>query len=218
MRAGAAVYHPLLLHAYDPLVSVNCRFAWGCPRSEILAQYRAAVGANHLEVGVGSGYLPANTVFPGQEPRITLCDLNPNTLAHAARRLPDLSPRLVRANALEPLTQAGLGEGEFDSVALNLLLHCVPGDFREKEAVLANAAAVTRPGGTVQGSTLLSEGVPLAGKPVMALFNTFGVFHNRQDRYADLKAVLDNNFDSYELTVLGCAALFTATVPGSLPR
>lgn len=55
------------------------------------------------EVGVGTAYLPDHTRFPSEQPRITLMDLNPNTLTFGARRLRRYQPRTRVANLLEPI-------------------------------------------------------------------------------------------------------------------
>jgi ubiquinone/menaquinone biosynthesis C-methylase UbiE len=210
--AGAVNYNKNVLRRYDFVLSVNCRFFWGCDRAEILRRYRAAVGARHLEIGVGSGYCPANTLFPVPEPEIMLVDLNPQTLDFAARRIAHLSPRRVVANALDPLADAGVPVRHFDSVAINLLLHCVPGDLVAKESVLANAAEAARPGGRVVGSTVLSQGVRISapGRLLMDRLNAKGIFHNDADRLDDLDRLLGKHFNDYDLVVRGSMAMFTA--------
>jgi hypothetical protein len=59
-------------------------------------------------------------------------DLNPAPLEVAAQRLRRYRPNTHRANALEPF---GLPPGAFDSVGLNWLLHCLPGDIATKSVV-----------------------------------------------------------------------------------
>ncbi|QUQ65301.1 class I SAM-dependent methyltransferase [Kutzneria sp. CA-103260] len=212
--AGAANYKRSVLNRYDRVLYVNCRFFWRCDRGELLRRYQAAVGARHLEIGVGSGYCPAHTLFPTPEPEITLVDLNPQTLDFASRRLAHLRPRRVLANALDPIEEAGVPTRHFDSVAINLLLHCIPGDIKAKAAVLGNAAAAVKPGGKVVGSTVLAQGVPVtpAGRFLMRQLNAKGIFHNTEDRRDDLESVLGKYFADYQLVVRGCMAMFTATV------
>lgn len=214
VRAGADNYQPSVLRRYDHVLWVNCKFFWGCDKTELLRRYQAAIGAVHLEIGVGSGYCPANSLFPVPEPEIMLADLNPHALDFAARRIAHLSPRRVVANALAPLADAGVPTRHFDSVALNLVLHCVPGDLMAKAGVLANAAAAAKPGGKVVGSTVLAHGVRVspAGRLLMARLNRKGIFHNTGDRLADLEALLDKYFIDHELVVRGSMAMFTATV------
>ena len=139
VQDGAAPYTRRFLRRYDKFIAFNNRFFWRCPTDAILARYRSGVGRRHLEMGVGTGHFPAHTEFPGPDPQITLCDLNPSTLDYASERLPHLWSRKVLANLLEPLPVDDVPRGSHDSAALHYLLHCVPGDIREKEPILANA-------------------------------------------------------------------------------
>lgn len=212
---GAAIYRGGTLNRYDKVLYVNSRFFWGCHKREITSNYQAVVrdSSRHLEIGVGTGYCPANSQFAVPDPEITLVDLNPQTLEFAARRLAPLRTRRIQANALEPLTEAGVPERSFDSVAVNLLLHCIPGDISAKEAVLANAVTAARPGGRIVGATVLAKGVhvSLAGRWLMRRKNAKGIFHNLDDSLADLDAALRRHCAEYHLKVRGAMALFSGT-------
>jgi hypothetical protein len=50
----------------------------------------------------------------------------------------------VRADALQPLP---VPARQFDSVGMNFLLHCLPGDWPAKGSVFAHAATALQPGG-----------------------------------------------------------------------
>lgn len=209
---GAGAYTPMALLCYDAIVYVTCRFFWRCHKHEILRRYQNAVGRSHLELGVGTGYCPAHTRFPGPDPEITLVDLNEHTLQFASRRLSQFRLRRIKANLLQPLTAAGVPVKSFDSVALNLLLHCIPGNLNAKKVVIVNAATAVKPGGTVVGSTILSNGVEVSvpGRLLMRQLNAKGIFHNTDDSLADLECLLEKYFASHTLEVRGCMALFTA--------
>jgi SAM-dependent methyltransferase len=211
--AGAANYNLHVLRRYDRVLYVNCKYFWGCERTDILAQYQEAIGTRHLEIGVGSGYCPATALFPVPEPEITLVDLNPRTLDFAARRLAHLNQRRFVANALDPLEKVGITPGSYDSVATNLLLHCIPGDIKAKESVLRNAATALKPGGKLVGSTVLAQGVRVSRRArfLMDALNRKRIFHNLGDGLDDLEHALDKHFADHRLRVRGCMALFTAT-------
>nr|WP_042177984.1 class I SAM-dependent methyltransferase [Kibdelosporangium sp. MJ126-NF4]CEL12896.1 Putative SAM-dependent methyltransferases [Kibdelosporangium sp. MJ126-NF4]CTQ98580.1 Putative SAM-dependent methyltransferases [Kibdelosporangium sp. MJ126-NF4] len=207
---GIAVYNRHFLAVYDICVyGVNMPLIWRCPTSVVRGLYDASLGAEHLELGVGSGYLLARCQFPVPDPQITLVDLNPTPLAHTARRLARYRVRQIEANLLAPLP---VPDAAFDSVGLNLVLHCLPGSMREKGVVLAHAAAAVRPGGVVFGSTLLSGGVrvSLPAKVLMRCNNAAGVFHNEADDIDGLRAQLSRHFASHTLIVRGNLALFRA--------
>ena len=75
--AGQAVYSRRALHLYDPIVlGLSNRLIWKCPTPRLLTHYERHVTANHLDVGVGTGYFLDRCRFPSTTPRIALLDLN----------------------------------------------------------------------------------------------------------------------------------------------
>lgn len=157
VHAGQAVYTPWTLRAYDAFVlGFSNRFLWRCPTPRLLDLYRRNVAAQHLDIGVGTGYFLDKTPWPVAHPEITLMDLNPHSLAAAARRIARYRPRAIIGNALEPLTV----EGPFSSVGLNYLLHCLPGTLREKAVIFDHLRAVLAPGARVFGATILQGDAP----------------------------------------------------------
>ena len=208
--AGQAIYNRVTLAAYDVgVLGLSCRLIWRCPKGDMLAGYNRNIGASHLELGVGTAYFLDRCRFPAVRPQLTLVDLCPTVLTVAARRIARYQPQAVRANVLEHLP---VPDNVFDSVGMNLPLHCVPGDWPAKAAVFANAAAALRPGGRMFGSTILAEGGN-ATKParlLMRLYNSRGIFHNDSDDLAGLKRELANHFADHSVTVRGCVALFEA--------
>ncbi|MCX4759404.1 class I SAM-dependent methyltransferase [Streptomyces sp. NBC_01275] len=210
---GQAPYHRRALAFYDLLVfRGSAPWFWRCHPSNFEQLYRTSIGAKHLEIGVGTGYLLSRTRFPVSNPKITLADLNPATLDFTAERLRFFETTKVVANALEPLP---VPDESHDSAALSFLLHCIPGSLREKGVAIKHAAAAVKPGGTVFGSTILSSGIPVtrAGRWLMDNLNAKGVFHNDQDSLADLRAQLEQNFDDFELSTRGSVGLFRARKP-----
>lgn len=134
--AGAAVYSKPTLLIYDFFVlGFSNTFAWRCPSRVILDFYNEHVTANHLDVGVGTGYFLDRCHFPSPNPRITLVDLNENSLAMTSHRLARYHPTTHTANILEPLQITG---PRFDSVGFSYLLHCLPGTMKDKEMVFRN--------------------------------------------------------------------------------
>ncbi|GGM75297.1 methyltransferase [Longimycelium tulufanense] len=207
---GQAAYTKQSLNLYDFAVfRGTAPFFWRCPPAVSRRLYDTSVGAHHLEIGVGSGYLLDHAHFPVTDPRVTLVDLSPHSLAHTAHRLRRYQVNIVRANVLDPLP---VPRKSYDSVGMSYLLHCVPGSLREKGIALAHAAAAVRPGGIVFGATVLSAGVPVtfAARQMMRLLNKKGVFHNERDTLDDLRDQLEQHFVRHELSVRGCVGLFRA--------
>ena len=151
VAAGQAIYTMPMLAAYDFVVHGVCsRLAWKCPTRRLLRHYDAHVTANHLDVGVGTGYFLDRCRFPSTSPRIALMDLNRNALDFTARRIARYRPVAYRRNLLQPIS---LDARKFDSVGLGYVLHCVPGSMASKAVAFDHLKAVMNPGGVLFGST-----------------------------------------------------------------
>ena len=208
VEAGHAFYTRRALALYNvAILGYFSRVAWKCPASRIVEHYNAHVSANHLDVGVGTGYFLDHCRFPAT-PRLALMDVNPNCLEVAAPRVERYAPEVYRANVLEPIE---LGVPKFDSVGLNYLLHCLPGNIRAKAVVFGYLRALANPGAVIFGATLLSGGVPrnwLARK-VMDRNNANGIFSNADDDLDGLRWVLSEHLNRSEIEVVGCVSAFS---------
>jgi hypothetical protein len=212
VEAGQAVYSKSMLAIYDWLVlRFSNRLIWKCPSKNILALYDRHVTANHLDVGVGTGYFLDRCRFPNDHPRLGLMDLNPNCLHAASSRVRRYRPDVYRANVLDPIT---LDIPRFDSISMTYLLHCLPGTIKTKGAVFRHLTPFLNPGGVLFGATLLTEGVRRgrAAKRLMAFYNSKGIFANDQDDLQGLRAVLSEHLIAPTVEVVGCAALFSGRV------
>ena len=210
VEAGQAVYGKVTLAAYDRLVlGASCSWLWKCPASTMLEQYNRLATANHLDVGVGSGYFLDHCRFPGDIPRVALMDMNASSLAFTARRIARYRPKTYQRNVLEDMSVDG---DAFDSIGMNMLLHCVPGDFGYKGRIFDHARKIMNPGAVLFGATLLTQGVPrnAPAKALMAIYNRKGIFSNRSDSEAGLRDALAARFDQVEIEIEGCMALFSA--------
>jgi len=210
IKAGQAVYTPAMLRIYDWLVlGVSNRWIWKCPTPALLAHYDRHVTGNHLDVGVGTGYFLDKCRFPTATPRLALMDLNENALAFAARRAARYQPQTFVRNVLEPIA---FEEKGFDSVGVNYLLHCLPGDMATKCCAFDHLKPLMNDGATIFGSTLLQDGVTrgAAARALMAFYNSKGVFSNTQDDLDTLRRELEKRFRNVQITVVGCDALFSA--------
>ena len=211
VMAGQAVYTRRTLAAYDVVVlGLSNRFIWRCPTMRLLEHYNRHVSGNHLDVGVGTGYFLARCRFPSSKPRIALMDLNQDSLDFAARRIAQFAPETYRRNVLEPIA---LEAEQFDSVSLNYLLHCLPGSMESKAVMFDHIRAVMRPSATIFGSTLLQAGGThnWAARRLMTAYNERGIFSNRGDDLDSLRAQLERRFTHTTLSVVGSAALFSAS-------
>jgi hypothetical protein len=216
-RRSQRYFNSLTLFFYDfILYGIVSRFAWGSSTQRLDAHYRTYASANHLEVGVGTGYLLNRVVFASNRPRVALMDLSVACLERARRKVARHAPAIYIQNLLEPVRAA---IPAFDSISVNYVMHCIPGGFKEKGVALAHLAPLLSAQGVLSGTTVLSEGVAknLLARPAMWLLNLLGVFNNRRDSAQDLKIFPAQNFQVLEFEVVGVTAYFAVRklpIPG----
>jgi len=212
VSAGQAIYTKDILHGYDFYVlGFSNRLLWKCPTRRLVDHYDRHVTANHLDVGVGTGYFLDKCRFPSKAPRIALMDLNQNSLNFASQRIARYNPKTFIRNVLEPITFDAPG---FDSVGINYLLHCLPGPLESKAVALDHLKVLMNPGAVLFGSTLLQGNVPRSwfAQKQMDFYNRKGVFSNQHDDLDGLKRALGLRFKDVRVEVAGCAALFSGHV------
>ena len=205
--AGQREYTRGFLRIYDPVVlGMYCRLVWRCPTALLRQHYAEHVSMRHLDVGPGTGYflqrLPPNA-------DLTLVDPNPNVLVYAARRLQACSPTVLEADVCKPLPL----DGRFDSVAVNLVLHCLPAAC--KEAAVRHVASLVAADGVLFGVSVLGDPevhTPLS-RAALAALNRRGTFDNLGDTEMSLREALERHFQAVDLRVHGAVAIFTATGP-----
>jgi SAM-dependent methyltransferase len=208
---GQSDYTGPLLKLYDPLVlGFAARFVWRCPTTRLVEGYRQHIRDRHLDVGPGTGYfLEQSGLADGS--RVTILDPNANVLDHASRRLRHLDVTAVEADVLKPLPV----DGPFDSAALHLVIHCLPGPLPRKAPAVANVAAVLAPTGVLFGASVLGTSGPQTwlSRRVLDAFNRRAAFDNLDDTEEGLGEILAASFDHVELESVGSVAIFAATNP-----
>lgn len=207
--AGQAKFSKGFLLSYDFMIlGISNKYFWRCPTRGMVDFYNRNVTNKHLDIGVGTGYFLDKCTFPTNDPEISLADLNTNSLNWVYRRLSRYPRvRMYQRNALEPLNMAE----KFDSIAVCYLLHCIPGPIEEKaDTVFKNLGECLAPGGTIFGVTLLRDiGDQYApSKYLMRFHRRLKAFGNAEDTEAGLRKALTRNFSSYDLDIVGCAAMF----------
>ncbi len=208
---GQSDYTRPLLNVYDPMVlGFAARFVWRCPTTRLVERYRQNIRGRHLDVGPGTGYFLERSGLPEGSP-VTILDPNPNVLDHAARRLRYLDITAVEADVLKPLPV----DGPFDSAALHLVIHCLPGPLTRKAAAVANVAAVLAPTGVLFGASVLGRSGPHTwlARRVLDAFNRRGAFDNLTDTEQGLREILGASFERVDLETVGSIAIFAATNP-----
>jgi hypothetical protein len=215
--AGQAAYNRWVLAAYDiGVLGISNRFLWRCPTERLRGLYDDHASARHLDIGVGTGYYLDKARWPTPNPAVTLVDLNQNALHTASTRIRRFAPRTAVRNALEPV--GNLPGAPFDSVGVNYLLHCLPGDLETKTGqLLASIQPAMASDAVLFGSTILATAARLS-RPARTLFDFYnrkGVFHNADDHAEALDRALATAFTDHRMELVGGVATFVAS--GSRP-
>ena len=211
---GAAPYSwPLLLRAvYDWFVlGISSTYIWRASIAKVqLPFFKERVSSNHLDIGVGTGYHLAHAGFPA-DARVTLCDLNPNSLAMARSRIPHLKTQIFEHDVLKPLPT----KEKYGSISMMYLLHCLPGPPERKAAVFGHLKRNVQQEGVLFGSTVLGRGVVhnWAGRYLMRAYNEIGAFGNVDDSAEVFLKELKAHFEDVDAKIEGTVLLFTARRP-----
>ena len=207
---AASFYTAPLLFFYDYYVfKFASRLVFHCPERKVIDFYLERITSNHLEVGVGTGYLLNKCAEQGKIASLSLLDFNKNCLDVTEKALATYMPDKHHANILEPLP---IHNRKYDSVGINFVLHCVPGSFREKGVALDHIAEHLNKGSTLFGSTIIYyPGQSKLSKFVMNIYNRKGIFNNTRDTREELAEALARNYSNIEISQTGNVLFFTAT-------
>lgn len=208
---GQSEYTPLMLNAYDKVIlGPIARFVWRCPTARLVDGYREHIRDRHLDVGPGTGYfLEQSGLRAGS--RVTVMDPNPNVLRFVSRRLGAFDLTAVEGDVLKPLPI----EGPFNSAALHLVLHCLPGPLSRKAIAVENVAALLDPTGVLFGASVLgtSGSQTWLSRRALDALNRRGTFDNLSDTEQWLRETLSASFEHVEFEMAGSIAIFSATAP-----
>mmetsp|Transcript_21742 Transcript_21742/g.44860 ORF Transcript_21742/g.44860 Transcript_21742/m.44860 type:complete len:329 (-) Transcript_21742:2385-3371(-) len=224
-----------LLGLYDTLVwGFNSPFLWRIQEQEIRSLYEANISENHCEIAVGTGLFLSSRGVSNHSTKMTLIDLNANSLNSCEDRIqrshsPDTEAvtdisMIVADITIAPEEESVLTplKGKFHSVAANFLFHCLRGsNLNDKFNAFQNCASLVDPeDGVFFGSTILGREIMKdsknAGKTtlhVMEKFNDWGVFGNIGDTYEDLERILRGMFRDVELKRVGYCGVWRASRP-----
>ncbi|KAL9002559.1 MAG: hypothetical protein Q9188_004521 [Gyalolechia gomerana] len=217
---GAEVYSRYrFLAVYDWWVlGVVSSLAWACSvRSFTVPWCRRSIRkGEHLDIGVGTGYCLTKADLSGV--KLTLVDLNPDSLTTTKNRLVDQGKvkaeetRCLLHDITRPLPPSC---PKFNSVSLYYLLHCMPGPMPAKTAVFSHLKNSMTPDGVISGTSVLGKGVShnLFGRIIMFWMNRNGWFDNRGDNAEDFTEALKEHFHFVETRIEGVVFVWRASKP-----
>ena len=210
-KQAIKIYNKLSLRFYDVYVhSFVAPVVFKCQTSNIIDLYDRNISKNHMEAGVGTGYLLSRCNILEEISTLTIVDMNKACLDYSRKRLYKNNPKVVLANLLN---QYQISDQLFDSIGLNYVLHCIPGDFSSKQMVFTHLKQHLSNKGVLFGSTVLSKGInqSWAARRLVKIYNLAGVFNNLHDDLSGLTQALRNNFSNVEIDLIGNIAVFRAS-------
>src|SRR6185295_9420702 len=158
---------------------------------------RSYMSRNHADVGVGTGYFLDRCHYQPGEVRIGLFDLQKNCLDYTSKRLARFRPETYQSNALGGI------------------LHCIPGDFTAKGTVFDALRPLMKPRARIFGYTILNKEVTKTAlsRFVYFILQKLKVINGTEDSASQLMTELNKRFQTSEVNVIGCVAIFVAQSP-----
>lgn len=199
--AGLSLYDALVVHGFAPWI-------WGCKPQRLLDHYNQFISANHVDVGVGTGYFLDHCQFPGSRPRLGLIDQRQSCLNYTAQRLSRYQPQVWRRDITVPVD---VQAAPFDSLCLGGVLHCLDGSQTDKGRVLDNLLPLLSPGARVFGYTLIQDRVheSLRRRALNSALNKLKMISNRDDSEYSVRRQLCARFSHCRVVTQGTFLLFS---------
>ena len=178
------------IHKYDRLVNeINCEKVWKCSPKYIIDNYRSNIDDKHLEIGPGTGYFLKKENLGMDFNKLTLVDVNSKILDYSKKNLLSDYP-CVDVISYDLFNNKISSCVEFNSVGINYVLHCVPGNLQTKlDKLIYNLGDKKY---NIFGASVICD--PLHMNPIaeyeLMFLNAFGIFHNSGDTYEELNEYL----------------------------
>ena len=206
---GQACYSKNLLSIYDLwVVYFSNRFLWRCPKNIMIEQYKKRTSMNHLDIGVGTGYYLKKLHWQAGS-KLSLMDLNKNSLLKTSETIkPVQAYQAIQADIFKPQTNH---QAEFDSISMNYLLHCLPGNLEDKSDAIKNAVEMLKPNGTLFGATIIGDERyhHLISNHVQRFYQRKGIFSNQNDNIDQLEHILNIYLENVSIKRYGAVVLFS---------
>ena len=200
------------IQIYDKLVNeINCEKVWGCSKKYIINNYNKNIDINHLEIGPGTGYFLKKQNLDVDLNKLTLVDINSKILNYSKNNLQldysnidVLSHNLFSCKIPSNVT--------FNSVGINYVLHCVPGNLQTKlDKLICNLGNNKY---NLFGASVICDpiNINLIAEYELEFLNMFGIFNNNYDTYEELNEYLINRKLNFSLKREGYVAIFNIKI------
>eukprot|EP01084_Bolivina_argentea_P176682 305698_1 len=217
-----------LIHGFYELWIRGISSYEGYPRAKQLSFYKKHMSKsiNHLEIGCASMYLPTNASNDRTNTNYYLFDIE-NTPLVAARKkmvsdgIPNKNIHTIRGNALE-IDRTAMPNITFDTIGISLVLHCIPGSFKETLPLIINGLSNNMDENTILfGTTVCNPSLD----PEFMDLNTFHhyfmlkylqwlqkhkVLNNQNQKHSDLDEIFGQYFQEYNVDKNGYVSTFDA--------
>lgn len=200
------------IQKYDKFVNeINCEKVWKCSKKHIINNYNSNINYNHLEIGPGTGMFLKKENLNVNLNKLTLVDINNKILKHSTHNLhsehSDINSLVYDLFSYEIPSNI-----EFNSVGINYVLHCVPGNLQTKLDKLIGNLGNNKY--NLFGASVICD--PLHMNPIaeyeLMFLNAFGIFNNNNDTYEELNEYLNNKNYNFSLKKKGYVAIFNVHV------
>jgi ubiquinone/menaquinone biosynthesis C-methylase UbiE len=188
---------------------ISNHLIWKCPTKIITENYKVNMTNNHLEIGVGTGYFLRKCKKINHDTTVTLMDLNKDTLIYCFKKLYKLTDKIIMHQG-DIFTNQYM-ENQYDSIAINYVLHCLPGNGTQKMKIFSYLEKYLKPGGVLFGSTIICDGLQNpSAKALMKFYNDQGIFSNIEDTISVMKTILFMFFDKFQYQIVNNVFIFSA--------
>ncbi|MGQ4006502.1 class I SAM-dependent methyltransferase [Francisellaceae bacterium CB300] len=207
---GQKIYSKTMLKFYNFYVLFfNNNYVWKCKTSNLLQNYEEHLSANHLDIGVGTGYYLDKV--RDKISKLTLVDLNDNCLDKVKGMFKNKSVETIKFDILGTLPKEY--HKKFDSISFNYLIHCIPNTSANKSEAFENVARMLTNDGVAFGSTIINDYKNTLATKTARKFNEKKIFDNTNDTYKTIEKCLESNFNKYSLSQIGSVCIFSMSEP-----
>ena len=202
------------IQRYDRYVNeINCEKVWKCSQKHIIDNYRKNIDEKHLEIGPGTGYFLKKENLGVDFNKLTLVDVNTEILDYSKNNLQcecsDID--VVSHNLFTCKIPEGV---DFNSVGINYVLHCVPGNLQTKlDNLICNLGDNKY---NLFGASVICDPLHMnvIAEYELIFLNAFGIFHNNNDTYEELDQYLNKTGLNFTLEKQGYVAIFNIEIDG----